>query len=366
MTRFIRSLGGFIIASMLVVAGCGRPPADGGKQAPAQRASITLNSAGASFPYPLYSKWIAEYVKVAPEVSINYQSIGSGGGIQQLKAGTVDFGASDAPLSDEEMKAMPGAVVHLPTAAGAVAVVYKLPQNQPAGRRQAPALLMSGPVVAAIFLGEITRWNDKRITDLNPGVKLPDLPIAVTYRSDGSGTTYLFTSYLSAVSLTWAGKVGAAKSVQWPVGIGAKGNEGVTGIVKQTPGAIGYVELAYASQNDLSFASIQNAAGEFVPPSTASVTAAASGATAVMEKDVRVSIINSPGVGTYPIAGFTYLLVYREQKDPAKGKALLGFLDWAIHDGQAFAERLGYAPLPAAVVTINENALKTITIQGTN
>ncbi len=359
MSRFAGLRGWIFVVSLLIFLGCGGPSTRSGPQTPSQKTRITLNGAGASFPYPLYSKWIAEYAKVAPDVSINYQSIGSGGGIQQLKAGTVDFGASDAPLSEEELKTMPGAVIHLPSAAGAVAVVYNFPAFK-------GSIRLTGPVIAAIFLGEVTRWTDKRITDLNPGVELPDLPIAVTYRSDGSGTTYLFTSYLAAVSPTWAGKVGAAKSVNWPIGIGAKGNEGVTGIVKQTPGAIGYVEMAYANHNDLSYASIQNAAGEFITPSTDSVTAAASGAVAAMEKDVRVSIINASGAGVYPIAGFTYLLIYREQKDPAKGKALLDFLAWAIHDGQALAEKLDYAPLPASVVTINENALKTITMQGTS
>ena len=362
MTRLTRWLGGLAVVLVLVIAGCVRQPASGRRQAPAQR--VTLNGAGASFPYPLYSKWIAEYAKVAPDVSVNYQSIGSGGGIQQLKAGTVDFGASDAPLSDEEIKAMPGPVLHLPAAAGAVAVVYSLPQPAAVGRRQAPALRLSGAVVAAIFLGEIARWNDKRIADLNPGLALPDSAIAVAHRSDGSGTTYIFTHYLAAVSKPWSDRVGADKSVNWPVGIGAKGNEGVSGIVKQTPGAIGYVELAYAVQSALSAAHMENPAGEFVAPTTAGVTAAVSGAATAMQKDVRVSILNSPGAGAYPIAGFSYILVYREQKEAARAKALTGFLNWAIHEGQVFAERLDYAPLPAAVVAINEQALKTITVQG--
>jgi phosphate transport system substrate-binding protein len=314
---------------------------------------VTLTGAGASFPYPLYSKWIAEYAKVAPEVRINYQSIGSGGGIQQLKAGTVDFGASDAPLSDEEMKAMPAPVVHVPATAGAVAVVYSFPNLK-------GELRFTGSVLAAIFLGEITRWNDERVAQLNPGVALPDLPIAVIYRSDGSGTTYLFTSYLAAVSRDWAQEVGAGKSVSWPVGIGAKGNEGVASMVRQTPGAIGYVELAYAIQNTLSFGAIENAAGEFVTPSASSVAAAAAGAAAAMAKDIRVSIVNSAVAGAYPISGFSYLLVYREQKDAAKAKALVGFLKWAMSQGQSYSERLDYAPLPEAVVALNEEAIQSI------
>jgi phosphate transport system substrate-binding protein len=335
-----------------VLAGCGKPsrPATGAT-------SVTLNGAGASFPYPLYSKWIAEYAKVAPQVRINYQSIGSGGGIQQLKAGTVDFGASDAPLSDEEMKLMPGPVVHIPTAAGAVAVVFRFAAFK-------GPLRLTGPVLAAVFLGDITRWNDKRIADLNPGIGLPELPIAVIHRSDGSGTTYLFTSHLAAVSKPWSEKVGSGKSVNWPVGIGAKGNEGVASMVRQTPGAIGYVELAYAEGSALSSAYLQNAAGSFVPPSTAGVTAAASGTADSMMKDVRVSMVNAPGAAAYPISGFTYLLVYREQKDAAKGKALVDLLDWAIHQGQAFAEPLSYAALPGAVVKLDEAALGSIQSTG--
>jgi len=340
------------VTAVVVLAGCGKPslPTAGGT-------SVTLTGAGASFPYPLYSKWIAEYAKVAPQVRINYQSIGSGGGIQQLKAGTVDFGASDAPLSDDEMKAMPRPVVHIPATAGAVAVVYNLPFLK-------ETLRLTGPVLSAIFLGQITRWNDRRIADVNPGVGLPESAIAVTHRSDGSGTTYLFTSYLAAVSRDWAQKVGAGKSVSWPVGIGAKGNEGVASMVRQTPGAVGYVELAYAEGSDLSHAYLQNAAGSFVPPSAPGVTAAASGAADSMGEDVRVSIVNASGGDAYPISGFTYLLVYREQKDAAKGKALVAFLDWAIHQGQVFAEPLSYAALPSAVVKLDEAALESIQSTG--
>ena len=337
----------FAIALGLLVTGCARQ----GQRAAAP-GTITLNGAGATFPYPLYSKWLDEYAKVAPQVRINYQSIGSGGGIQQLKAGTVDFGASDAPLSDEETKAMPGAVVHIPTAAGAVVIAYNLP-----GVR---GLRLSPDALADIFLGNVTRWNDKTIASLNPRASLPNLAIAVAHRSDGSGTTYIFTHYLAAVSKPWAERVGAGKSVNWPVGIGGKGNEGVTGVVKQTPGGVGYVELAYAVGNKLSYARMRNAAGNFVEPSVASTTAAAAGAADKMKRDIRVSIVNAPGVEAYPIAGFTYLLAYRDQKHPTKGEALAGFLDWAVHDGQRFAEPLLYAPLPLAVVKLDEGAIATV------
>jgi phosphate transport system substrate-binding protein len=345
------------LASLLIllicVASCTGPTPSpdhtGGK-------AVNLNGAGATFPYPLYSKWIAEFAKVNPQVRINYQSIGSGGGIQQLKNGTVDFGASDAPLSDKEMQEMPALVIHIPAVAGAVVVAYNLP-----GIEQ--GLRLSPEALAGIYLGEINRWNDKKIADLNPQIKLPDLAIAVVHRSDGSGTSYIFTHYLAAVSKPWADKVGAGKAVNWPAGIGGKGNEGVTGAVKQTPGSIGYLELAYARQNKLTFAAIKNQAGSFIEPNLTSTTAAAKGAVKTMEKDVRISIVNSPAKDAYPISGFTYLLVYQNQKDAQKSEALVKFLDWAIHDGQKFAEALLYAPLPPEVVKIDEQALKRINAQ---
>jgi len=268
----------------------------------------------------------------------------------------VDFGASDAPLSDEETEAMPGPVVHIPTVAGAVVMAYNLPGVS--------RLRLTPEVVTDIFLGKTKRWSAQMIASLNPTAKMPDLPIAVAHRSDGSGTTYIFTHYLAAVSDVWADRVGAGKSVDWPVGIGGKGNEGVTGIVKQTPGAIGYVELAYATQNRLPCARIRNAAGNFVEPSVASTTAAAAGAVEKMKQDIRVGIVNSPAPDAYPIAGFTYLLVYRDQKDRAKGEALTGFLTWAVHDGQRYADPLLYAPLPPAVVELNEAAIEGIRLQG--
>jgi phosphate transport system substrate-binding protein len=339
------------IGVVALAAGCAREA-----QGPAT-GQLTLTGAGATFPYPLYSKWFSEYAKVNPQVRINYQSIGSGGGIQQLKAGTVDFGASDAPLSNEELKSMPGPLAHIPTVAGAVVIACNLPGGP-------DELRLTPEIIAGIYLGDIKRWNDHRIAAANPGARLPGLPVAVAHRSDGSGTTYIFTHYLAAVSKAWADRVGAGKSVDWPVGIGGKGNEGVTGVVKQTPGGVGYVELAYAVQNKLASARVRNAAGNFVKPTLATTRAAASGAAEAMKKDVRVSIVNATAADAYPIAGFTYLLVYREQTNRAKGEALVKLLDWAIHDGQQFAEPLLYAPLPPDVVTINEAALRTIRFQG--
>jgi len=315
--------------------------------------AVDLNGAGATFPYPLYAKWFDAYGDVNKNVRINYQAIGSGGGIKALKEGTVDFGASDAPLSDEAIKQMPGTVVHIPMVAGAVVLCYNLP-GVGKGLHLTPA------VIAGIFEGSITKWTDAKITALNPNMKLPNHAITVAHRSDGSGTSYIFTSYLTAVSGSWAKDVGRGTAVNWPTGIGGKGNDGVSGIVKQTPGGFGYVELAYAVQNKLPYAYIQNKAGAFVEPTIASTTTAAAGAIAAMKEDVRVSIVNAAGKSAYPIAGFTYILVYKHQADKAKWKALSGFLNWAIHYGQQFATKLLYAPLPAEVVKLNEAALKTI------
>ncbi len=314
----------------------------------AQAASLT--GAGATFPYPLYSKWFDAYNRGAG-VQINYQSIGSGGGINALKAGTVDFGASDAALSNADMKSMPSNVVHIPTVAGAVAVVYN---GMPRGLR------LSGDVLADIFLGQITRWSDPRIRALNPGMTLSGKYITVAHRSDGSGTTNIFTSYLKSVSPLWARQVGAGKSVSWPAGLGGKGNDGVAGIVKQTGGSIGYVELAYATQNGLAYASVRNRAGAFVAPSVGGVVAAAQARSREVQRDVRSPIVNAPGARSYPISGYTYILLYKNQRDKAKGKTLLKFLNWAIGPGQRFAKPLGYAPLPRSVVLINQSKLRTI------
>ena len=300
-------------------------------------AQMMINGAGATFPYPIYSKWFDAYAKVDPSVRFNYQSIGSGGGQKQILAQTVDFGASDGPMSDDNLSKAPGKLLHIPTVAGAVVVTYNLPGN--------PALKLDGPAIAGIYLGEIKKWNDPKLTALNPGTNLPDQEIVVAHRSDGSGTTFIFTDYLAKVSPDWKSKVGSNTSVNWPAGIGGKGNEGVSGQVKQTPGAIGYVELIYAIQNKMPFADLKNADGQFVKPTLESITAAI--ATAQIPDDFRFSMTNAPGKDSYPIAGATWLLVYEQQNDAAKGKKLVEFLKWAITSGEDMAKDLDYAPLPA-------------------
>jgi phosphate transport system substrate-binding protein len=313
-----------------------------------------LNGAGATFPYPIYSKWFADYA-TSTGVKINYQSIGSGGGIRQLTEGTVDFGASDAPMSDAEMAKLKAPVLHFPTVLGAVVITYNIPGIT-------KAIKLTGPVVADIFAGKITKWNDARITTLNKGLALPSSDILVVHRSDGSGTTYIFSDYLSSVSPTWAQSPGKGKELAWPVGLGGKGNEGVAGQVKQTPGAIGYVELAYAKQNSLPFADLQNATGEFVTPTIESVTTAAAAVAAKLpgNTDYRISIVNAAGKGAYPISSFTFLLVYQSQPDAAKGKKLVDFLRWYLRNGEKSAASLDYAPLPASMVAQLEKRLGTI------
>jgi phosphate transport system substrate-binding protein len=315
-----------------------------------------LTGAGATFPYPLYSKWFDVY-KAQQHVEINYQSIGSGAGIQQVKAGTVDFGASDAALSDAQLKDMPRKVVHFPTVAGAVVLAYNLP-----GLRQ--ALKLTPDVVTGIYMGRITTWNDRRIVAANPGVVLPAAPILAVHRSDGSGTTSIFTTYLASVSGEWKQLVGAGTSVSWPSGVGGKGNDGVSGVVRQTPGAIGYVELAYAKQNRLPFALLRNKAGRFIEATLAATTAAVDGAAPLLMQDIRTPIVNSPAPNAYPISGLTFLLVYQDAKDAARGRVLAGFIDWAIHAGQGYAEGLYYARLPATVVKVNEATLRSLTAGG--
>ena len=310
-------------------------------------AQMTINGAGATFPYPIYSKWFDEYAKVDPSVRFNYQSIGSGGGQKQILAQTVDFGASDGPMSDENLAKAPGKILHIPTVAGADVVTYNLEGS--------PILKLDAETIAGIFLGQIKKWNDPKIVALNSGTTLPDKEIVVVHRSDGSGTTYIFTDYLSKISPEWKSKVGANTSVNWPTGIGAKGNEGVSGQVKQTPGAIGYVELIYASQNKMPFADIKNAEGTFVKASLESVTAAVS--TAQIPDDFRFSMTNAPGKDSYPIAGATWLLVYQQQKDATKGKKLVEFLKWAETTGEQMARDLDYAPLPK---NVGERVLKRI------
>lgn len=317
---------------------------------------VELQGAGATFPYPLYSKWVAEYQKVDSNARINYQSIGSGGGIRQITERTVDFGASDAPMTEAELAKAPGPLLHLPTTLGAVAVAYNVPGIT--------GLKLSAETLVGVFAGEIKTWNDAKLKALNPGVKLPADPISVTYRSDGSGTTAVFTEYLSKVSPAWAQKTGAGKSVKFPTGLGAKGNEGVAGQLKTTPGSIGYVELAYAKQTDLAVATLRNRAGKFVDPSLEGIAAAAAGAGASLPDDMRVSIVDAEGDAAYPISAFTYLLVYREQADAVKGKALAQFLWWAIHDGQSMGPALHYATLPPEIVSKVELKLRSLRAEG--
>jgi len=302
-------------------------------------AQMLINGAGATFPYPIYSKWFDEYAKVDPSVRFNYQSIGSGGGQKQIMAETVDFGASDAPMSDDTLAKAPGKILHIPTVAGADVLTYNLPGD--------PKLKLDGPTIVDIFLGKISRWNDPKIQTQNEGVKLPNTDIIVVHRSDASGTTYIWVDYLSSVSKEWEKKVGRSAAVQWPVGLGGKGNEGVAGQVKQLPGTVGYVELAYAKQNKLPYADVKNASGRYITPGIESVTEAL--ATAKIPDDFRFSMVNPPGEKSYPIAGATWLLVYEQQKDPAKGKKLVEFLNWAIRKGEGMAATLDYAPLPENV-----------------
>ena len=319
--------------------------------------SVNLHGAGATFPNPLYQKWLSEYEKVHPSVKVDYQSIGSGGGIKQLKEQTIDFGASDAPMKDEDLKAAPGEILHVPTVLGAVVITYNLSGlNQP--------LRFSPEVLADIFLGKITKWNDPKIAADNPGVTLPVQNITVVHRSDGSGTSAVFTDYLSKVSAEWKDKVGSGTSPSWPVGVGGKGNEGVTGQVKSTPNTIGYIELAYAVQNSLPVAQLKNASGSFVTPSIDSVTAAAAASAGNTPDDLRMNITNAAGAQSYPISSYTYILVYKDQKDAAKGKGLVDFLWWGIHDGEVFAKPLQYAPLPDDIVKRAEAKINAVTSGG--
>jgi len=321
--------------------------------APAFAQKKQINGAGATFPYPIYSKWFSEYNRLHPDVEINYQSIGSGGGIRQLSNQTVFFGATDGPMTPDQMQGAPGRILHLPTVLGAVVPIYNIPGVD------AP-LKFSGMLLADIILGKVTKWNDPAIAGLNPGVKLPSTDITVAHRSDGSGTTYIFVDYLSKVSPEFKTKVGVATSVNWPVGVGGKGNEGVAGLVKQTPGSIGYVELIYAKQNNIDYGSVKNMEGEYVAASLDSVTAAAAVAARQMPPDFRVSITNAPGKGVYPISSFTWLLFYENPKDKPKARTMVDFMKWALSDGQKAASDLGYAPLPSEVVALEMEALKKI------
>lgn len=313
---------------------------------------MTLVGAGATFPYPIYSRWFAVYARTHP-VRVNYQPIGSGGGVRQITEGTVDFGASDAPMTEEELEAS-GRPLNLPTVLGAVVVTYNLPDSD-------AQLRLDGETLAAIFLGDITRWNDPRIAALNPGVPLPDRDVLIVHRSDGSGTTYVFTDYLSAVSEAWRQRVGSGKAVRWPTGLGAKGNEGVAGQLKLIPGTIGYIEQAYARQNDLPTVAIENAAGEFVVPSTEATTRAAAGVIERVgdDRDFRLSIVNTDAKGGYPIASWTYLLMPRHFADCGRARAVADVFTWALREGDAQARELHYAPLPDDVEALVLDELNT-------
>jgi len=315
--------------------------------------TVQITGAGATFPNPIYSKWFSEYHKVHPNVEFNYQAIGSGGGIRQLSAGTVFFGASDGPMTDEQIQAAGFRILHLPTVLGGVMPVYNIPGVS-------AQLKFTGPLLADIYLGKVTRWNDNAIRSLNPGVDLPGDEITVVHRSDGSGTTYIWCDYLSKVSTEYKRRVGVATSVNWPVGVGGKGNDGVAGLVKQTPGALGYVELIYALQNKISYGAVQNAAGEFVTATTETVSNAAANAAKNMPRDFRVSITNAPGRDVYPISSFTWLLVQESPRDVQRSRILVDFVRWAITGGQGFTTSLGYAPLPKEVVALELEALKRV------
>ncbi len=334
-----------VTLGLAVTLGCAGPPV---------ARSPSLTGAGATFPYPLYSKWVDEY-EHETGVRINYQSIGSGGGIRQLMQGTVDFGASDVPMSDEDLAAAPRPILHIPTVAGSVAVIYNLPGLQ-------RGLRLDRSTLVDLFLGRITRWDDPRIVQANPGLTLPPLTVITVHRSDGSGTTAVFTEYLSNISSDWQGLVGSGMSVNWPVGLGAKGSEGVSGQILQLNGSLGYVELGYAEHSHLSFAAIENRAGTFVEPTLESTIAAAGGAT--LPPDLRGSVVDSAGEQSYPVATLTYLLVYSDQTDPIRGRALADFLRWTLHEGQQYAAQLGYAPLPTKVVQAAESRLDSMTSQG--
>jgi phosphate transport system substrate-binding protein len=315
--------------------------------------AVQIDGAGATFPYPIYSKWFSEYNKLHPEVKINYQSIGSGGGIRQLSYETVFFGASDGPMTEEQLKAAPGPVLHFPTVLGGVVPIYNIPGVT-------AELRFAGTTIADIYLGKVTKWNDAEIGKDNPGVNLPATDIVVVHRADGSGTSYIFCDYLSKVSSEYKSKVGVATSVNWPVGVGGKGNEGVSGLVKQSPGSIGYVELVYAIQNKIPYGSVKNSDGNFVRATLESVTEAAAATVSQMPADFRVSITNAPGKNAYSLSSYTWLLLYENPKDKTKAKIMVDFLKWALTDGQKLTQDLGYAPLPGSVVKLEMEALKKI------
>ena len=327
---------------------------------------ITINGAGATFPFPLIDTWRVDYKSIKPNVNINYQSIGSGGGVKQFIEKTVDFGATDAPLTASEVQRAPGAV-HIPETIGSVVVAYNIPSMPNKG------LKLTGPVLADIFLGKITKWNDPKIQSLNPGVSLPGEDIIVVHRSDGSGTTYVWTDYLSNISTAWNEQIGRGKSVQWPTGIGGPGNEGVANAIRGSPNTIGYVELAYALTTQMPYAYLGNQAGKFIEPTLESTRAAVAATAPTLPKGdaswEHISVVNAPGAESYPVASFSYLILFKELStnpsiDQAKAKALVDFMSWAITDGQQSADDLSYVPLPAEVVKLNQETLKSLTFQG--
>jgi phosphate transport system substrate-binding protein len=344
----MKRIAGLLVAVVLVLAGAGIVWADN---------PLSINGAGATFPYPMYSKWFDEYHKKIPNVQINYQSIGSGGGIKQVTEGTVDFGASDGPMNDEQLKAFKDkhgfGILHFPTVLGADIPTYNIPGVS-------VELNFTPEAIAGIFLGRITKWNDPAIAGANPGVKLPANDIVLVHRSDGSGTTYIWTDYLSKVSDDWKNKVGKGASVNWPVGLGGKGNEGVAGLIKQTPNSFGYIELIYAIQNNMLYGRVKNSSGAFIKADLASVTAAAAGAAKDMPADFRVSITNAPGKTAYPISSFTWLLIPEKFSDASKRDAIKGFVSWMLTDGQNSAEALSYAKLPKEVVAKEKQALAQV------
>jgi phosphate transport system substrate-binding protein len=344
-----------LMAALAVMACGGNQSQPTDNSAPAAGATTQINGAGATFPNPIYSKWFSEYNKLHPNVQINYQSLGSGAGIRQLTSRTVFFGASDQPMKDDQLQAAPGRILHFPTVLGAVVPIYNLPEVS-------QQLKFTGPLIADIVLGKVKKWNDPAIAKLNPGVKLPATDLTLVHRSEGSGTTFIFADYLGKVSDEFK-TVGVDASLKWPVGVGGKGNEGVSGLVQQTPGSVGYVELVYALQNKITVGSVQNSAGTFVVPSVASVTAAAAGAAANMPADFRVSITNAPGADAYPIASFTWVLLYEDPQDKAQAAMMKEFMRWALTDGQKMAPELGYASLPPQVVDMEMKALEQLKVQ---
>jgi len=351
----MRILSLFVGAAFALSACSGTPPQQS-SDAGTSGGTATINGAGATFPQPIYSKWFSEYNKLHPNVRINYQPLGSGAGIRQLLAGTVFFGASDQPMKDDQLAKAPSKVLHFPTVIGAVVPVYNLADVS-------QELKFTGPLIADIVLGKVKKWNDPAIAKLNQGVKLPATDIAFVHRSEGSGTTFVFADYLARVSPEFKTTVGVDSALKWPVGVGGKGNEGVAGLVRQTPGAFGYVELVWALQNKIPFGAIQNSGGKFVKASVDSVTAAAAGAAANMPPDFRVSITNAPGDDAYPIASFTWLLMYENPTEKQHAKTMVEFVRWALSDGQKYARDLGYAPLPQTVVDMELKALEQIRLQ---